>query len=95
VRRAGTPSRSHAPANRAPALNINCVDPLGRTALRIAIENENIDIIDALLRFGAELGDALLHAISEDNVEAVELILGHLEKQDKFDIEVTISHCVH
>ncbi len=26
-------------------ININCVDPLGRTALLIAIENENIEMI--------------------------------------------------
>lgn len=69
--------------------NVNCVDPLGRTALRIAIENENIDIIETLLDGGAELGDSLLHAINEDNVEAVELILSHLEKQDRFDAEVS------
>ncbi|XP_025084879.1 LOW QUALITY PROTEIN: transient receptor potential-gamma protein-like [Pomacea canaliculata] len=58
-------------------ININCVDPLGRTALLIAIENENIEMIELLLSYGVELGDALLHAISEENVEAVELLLNH------------------
>ncbi len=29
-------------------ININCVDPLGRTALLIAIENENIEMIGEL-----------------------------------------------
>ncbi|KAH3838869.1 hypothetical protein DPMN_112286, partial [Dreissena polymorpha] len=58
-------------------LNINCVDPLGRTALLIAIENENIEMIELLLSHNIEVGDALLHAIDEENVEAVELILNH------------------
>ena len=58
-------------------LNINCVDPLGRTALLIAIENENIEMIELLLGHNIEVGDALLHAISEENTEAVEMILNH------------------
>ncbi|XP_067663770.1 transient receptor potential-gamma protein-like isoform X3 [Haliotis asinina] len=58
-------------------ININCVDPLGRTALQVAIENENIEMIELLLTFNVEVGDALLHAINEENVEAVELILNH------------------
>ncbi|XP_052795116.1 transient receptor potential-gamma protein-like isoform X1 [Mya arenaria] len=58
-------------------LNINCVDPLGRTALLVAIENENIEMIELLLSHNIEVGDALLHAINEENVEAVELILNH------------------
>lgn len=58
-------------------ININCVDPLGRTALLIAIENENIEMIELLLSYNVYVGDALLHAIIEENVEAVELILNH------------------
>ena len=58
-------------------LNVNCVDPLGRTALLIAIENENIEMIELLLAQNIEVGDALLHAINEENVEAVEMILNH------------------
>uniref|UniRef100_A0A915IYL6 Transient receptor ion channel domain-containing protein n=1 Tax=Romanomermis culicivorax TaxID=13658 RepID=A0A915IYL6_ROMCU len=76
-----------AASSRAEPFNMNCVDPLGRTALMIAIENENSEIIELLLDFNAEIGDALLHAISEENVEAVELILSHLEKMDRFDAE--------
>ncbi|XP_076446339.1 short transient receptor potential channel 4-like [Babylonia areolata] len=60
-----------------PAINVNCVDPLGRTALLIAIENENIEMIEVLLQEQVEVGDALLHAINEENVEAVELLLNH------------------
>ena len=68
-------------------ININCVDPLGRTALLIAIENENIEMIDTLLSYNVELGDAILHAISEENVEAVELLLQH-QAAHKKDLSV-------
>ncbi|CAH1777716.1 unnamed protein product [Owenia fusiformis] len=64
-------------------LNINCVDPLGRTGILIAIENENIEMIELLLQYNVELGDALLHAINEENVEAVELILSHQTHRKK------------
>ncbi|TNM84792.1 hypothetical protein fugu_008970 [Takifugu bimaculatus] len=58
-------------------ININCIDPLGRTALLIAIENENLEIIELLLSFGVYVGDALLHAIRKEVVGAVELLLNH------------------
>ncbi|XP_055340739.1 transient receptor potential-gamma protein-like isoform X2 [Paramacrobiotus metropolitanus] len=64
-------------------ININCTDPLGRTALHIAIENENIEMVELLLQHNAEVGDSLLHAINEENVEAVELILLHEENRGK------------
>ncbi|KAF1763462.1 hypothetical protein GCK72_011728 [Caenorhabditis remanei] len=67
--------------------NINCLDPLGRNALLIAIENENIEMIELLLDHNIETGDAILYAIGEENVEAVEIIVEHLEKMDKFDAE--------
>ncbi|XP_033119925.1 short transient receptor potential channel 4-like isoform X2 [Anneissia japonica] len=65
-------------------ININCVDPLGRTALMIAIQNENIEVTELLLRHNIHVGDALLHAIDEEVVEAVELILKQkpLSKKD-------------
>ncbi|XP_029458605.1 LOW QUALITY PROTEIN: short transient receptor potential channel 4 [Rhinatrema bivittatum] len=58
-------------------ININCIDPLGRTALLIAIENENLELIELLLSFNVYVGDALLHAIRKEVVEAVELLLNH------------------
>ena len=30
-------------------LNINCCDPLGRSALLMAIDNENLEMVDLLL----------------------------------------------
>jgi transient receptor potential cation channel subfamily C member 4 len=35
--------------------NMNCVDPLGRTALLSAIENENFELIEMLLEEGIEV----------------------------------------
>ncbi|XP_054442648.1 short transient receptor potential channel 4 isoform X4 [Pteronotus mesoamericanus] len=58
-------------------ININCIDPLGRTALLIAIENENLELIELLLSFNVYVGDALLHAIRKEVIGAVELLLNH------------------
>uniref|UniRef100_A0A8C8E3S7 Transient receptor potential cation channel subfamily C member 4 n=1 Tax=Oryzias sinensis TaxID=183150 RepID=A0A8C8E3S7_9TELE len=58
-------------------ININCIDSLGRTALLIAIENENLEIIELLLSYNVHVGDALLHAIRKEVVGAVELLLNH------------------
>lgn len=60
-------------------LNINCVDPLNRSALIAAIENENIELIRILLEAGIKVKDALLHAISEEYVEGVETLIYHEE----------------
>uniref|UniRef100_A0A8B9H3Q6 Transient receptor potential cation channel, subfamily C, member 4a n=1 Tax=Astyanax mexicanus TaxID=7994 RepID=A0A8B9H3Q6_ASTMX len=62
-------------------ININCIDPLGRTALLIAIENENLEIIELLLSFNVYVGDALLHAIRKEVVGAVELLLNHKKQR--------------
>ncbi|XP_078268718.1 LOW QUALITY PROTEIN: short transient receptor potential channel 5-like [Rhinoraja longicauda] len=58
-------------------ININCTDPLGRSALLIAIENENLEIMELLLSFCVYVGDALLYAIRKEVVGAVELLLHH------------------
>lgn len=55
------------------------MDPLNRSALIAAIENENIELIKILLQDDIKINDALLHAISEEYVEAVELLLLHEE----------------
>lgn len=58
-------------------LDINCCDPLARNALVIAIDNENLEIVKILIEAGIRVGDALLYAIDENFVEAVELLLDH------------------
>ena len=60
-------------------ININCVDPLGRSALLMAIDNENLEMVSLLIEFKVDTKDALLHAISEEFVEAVELLLENEE----------------
>ena len=101
------------------ALDINCCDPLGRTALLMAIDNENLEIIEMLIDnkvksvfyyhllywynkkivrflkrqhfnvdliinyFQVETRDALLHAIDEEYVEAVEVLLENEEMKHK------------
>ncbi|XP_014485094.1 PREDICTED: transient receptor potential-gamma protein [Dinoponera quadriceps] len=60
-------------------ININCVDPLGRSALLMAIDNENLEMVELLIEHKVDTKDALLHAISEEFVEAVEVLLEHEE----------------
>lgn len=55
----------------------------------IAIDNENIEMIALLVSARVELGDALLHAINEQNVDAVELLLkAHQQQPGKKDLQV-------
>ena len=32
-------------------ININCVDPLGRSALLMAIDNENLEMVELLIEY--------------------------------------------
>lgn len=63
------------------SIDKSCKDSLGRSALVIAIENENDDLVSLLLNNDVELEDSLLHAIQEEYVEAVEMILTHQLKK--------------
>ncbi len=58
-------------------INVNCLDPLGRSALLIAIENENLEVMELLLSHGLHMGNALLYAIRKEVVGAVELLLSY------------------
>lgn len=66
-------------ANRKQAFDINCVDSLGRGALTISIDQENLEMVELLIVMGVQTKDALLHAINVEFVEAVELLLEHEE----------------
>lgn len=59
--------------------NINCVDSLGRGALTLAIDGENLEMVELLVIMGVKTKDALLEAINQEFVEAVELLLEHEE----------------
>ncbi|KAG5326359.1 TRPL protein, partial [Acromyrmex heyeri] len=65
--------------NKAKQLDVNCVDSLGRGALTLAIEAEHLEMVELLVVMGVETKDALLHAIDQEFVEAVELLLEHEE----------------
>lgn len=68
------------------SIDKSCKDSLGRSALVIAIENENDDLVSLLLNNDVELEDSLLHAIQEEYVEAVEMILTHQLKKFGEDV---------
>nr|XP_057916050.1 short transient receptor potential channel 1 isoform X4 [Doryrhamphus excisus] len=67
--------------NRHGELNVNSVDVLGRDAITIAIENENLDILQLLLEHGCQATDALLVAIDSEVVGAVDILLNHRPKR--------------
>lgn len=73
-------------------LDINCKDPVGRSAIRMAIDNENLNMLQLLLDKGVESRDALLHAINAEYVEAVDLLLEHEELIHK-EGEPHVSKC--
>lgn len=62
-------------AYRKKHIDINCVDSLGRGALTIAIDAENLEMVELLVIMSVDTKDALLQAINAEFVEAVELLL--------------------
>ncbi|XP_055538332.1 transient-receptor-potential-like protein [Wyeomyia smithii] len=66
-------------AHRKHHINVNCVDSFGRGALTLAIEGENLEMVELLVIMQVETKDALLLAINAEFVEAVELLLEHEE----------------
>ena len=60
-------------------MNMDCMDPFGRGALHMSIDNENLEMIEMLVVMGVETRDALLYAIDKEFVEAVEVLLEHEE----------------
>ena len=73
-------------------INVNCLDPLGRSALLIAIENENLEVMELLLNHGVHVGDALLYAIRKEVVGAVELLLSHRRSSREKQVCKDISY---
>ncbi|KAJ2941134.1 hypothetical protein O0L34_g10369 [Tuta absoluta] len=66
-------------AHRQKHIEVNCVDSLGRGALTLAIDGENLEMVELLVVMGVETKDALLQSINAEFVEAVELLLEHEE----------------
>lgn len=67
-------------SKRPQIFDVNCVDPLGRSALIISVENENIDMIEMLLTMKINPKDALLVSIREEYVDGVEVLLKYEEE---------------
>ncbi|XP_034948418.1 transient-receptor-potential-like protein [Chelonus insularis] len=65
--------------NKSKIIDVNCVDSLGRGALTLAIESENLEMVELLIIMGVQTRDSLLFAIDQEFVEAVELLLEHEE----------------
>ncbi|BHF77016.1 hypothetical protein SprV_0502011800 [Sparganum proliferum] len=59
--------------------NVNCVDYMGRNALHLAVDSENVEAIEMLLdKLSFEcIEEALLHAISKGHVKIVRHIIEH------------------
>jgi ankyrin repeat protein len=74
-------------------IDMNCVDSLGRGALTLAIESENLEMVELLIVMGVETKDSLLHAINQEFVEAVELLLEHEELLRNIEIETAGGKC--
>ena len=60
-------------------LNVNCLDYMGRSALHLAVDSENIEAIEMLMdRISFEcVEEALLHAISKGSTKIVRVLIEH------------------
>jgi hypothetical protein len=59
-------------------VNVNATNMLGRSAIQIAVDNENVEIVEILLKQnGVQIGDALLYAIREGVYRIVEMLINH------------------
>ncbi|CAM9524685.1 unnamed protein product [Lampetra planeri] len=65
-------------------IDVNCLDPLGRSALLLAIDNDNLEIVELLLSYKLSAWDALLHAIRKEAIGAVQLLLDHIKCLPEF-----------
>jgi len=63
-----------------PKLNINCVDYMGRSALHLAVDSENLEAIELLLDrvYFRAIEEALLHAISKVSSSSLIYLLYYL-----------------
>ncbi|XP_071508426.1 short transient receptor potential channel 4-like isoform X2 [Diadema antillarum] len=66
----------------APDLNINCTDADDNSALVVAIQNGNSDIVKLLLDHNIQLGDSLLRAVDAQFTQAVRMICDHIKKKN-------------
>ena len=59
-------------------VNVNARNIMGRSAIQIAVDNENVEIVEYLLKQrDIQVGDALLYAIREGVYRIVEMLIDH------------------
>ena len=65
-----------------PAVDVNCSDPLGRTPLMLAAENAQINeqMVELLVKSGANTESALLFAVRQGNLNALRVLLHYCRK---------------
>jgi hypothetical protein len=59
--------------------NVNCVDYMGRNALHLAVDSENLETVEIIMDQVAWecMSEALLHAISKGSLSIARLIVDH------------------
>ena len=58
-------------------VNVNCKNCNGETALQIAVEKEAIEIMQILLRKGAEIRSALFQAVRNNSLHCVRILVAY------------------
>lgn len=87
--------------NRHGELNINCVDVLGRDAVTITIENENLDILQLLLEHGCQVvggssqrflgARAVFHRVMAP-VQATDALLVAIDSEVVGAVDILLNH---
>ncbi|RUS92006.1 hypothetical protein EGW08_000219, partial [Elysia chlorotica] len=69
-----------------PGLNVDCTDALGRTPLRLAIKNENKELVEILLELSnaENMNAAVLQAIDSSSMSIAALALRHPRYQETY-----------
>ena len=58
-------------------IDFNYVDCNGDTALQIAVANDSKEIVELLLRCGADIGNSLLRAVSKGSLKCLDILTGN------------------
>ena len=72
-------------------VDLNCIDAKGETALQLAVANNSLEILTLLLRSGADIGNALLQAVSKESLECVKVLLEFDSKEARPTSKVETS----
>ena len=56
-------------------VDLNCMNAKGETALQLAVANNSPEILTLLLKSGADIGNALLQAVSKESIDCVMVLL--------------------